>query len=247
MEPWYIDINCDLGEGIGNEAQILPLISSCSIACGGHAGNKDTLFEIMRLAKEHGVQVGAHPSYPDKVNFGRKTMDISFHDLKKSLHQQLHLFQAVSEELNVPVSHIKPHGALYNQVAKDESLALFFLEVVKNTGLCKRIYAPYGSVIADLAAKEGIAVSFETFGDRNYTEDGNLVSRTNPNALILQPKRVLQHILPMIKKGALFTMFQKKIETRTDTICIHGDTETALKILLYLSKELPKHNVLLNK
>ncbi|MEM9076051.1 MAG: 5-oxoprolinase subunit PxpA [Bacteroidota bacterium] len=247
MEKWPVDFNCDVGEGIGNEAELFPFISSCNIACGGHAGDETSIRDIIRLANTHDVKIGAHPSYPDKENFGRKVMDIANNRLKQSLSMQLSIFHKISKELDIMVHHIKAHGALYNKIAKDIDLAALFLEVVQQSDLPQRIYAQPGSEVARLAIARGIEVCYEAFADRNYNEDGSLVSRTHENALISKPEHVLKHILPIIQKGKVATVSGKIIKMRTDTICVHGDTPTALQILEYLSKELRKHNVVLSK
>lgn len=247
MKQWVIDINCDVGEGVGNEAEIFPLIGSCNIACGGHAGDTRSIAEMIRLAKTHNIKIGAHPSYPDRKNFGRRVMDISKEELKESLKQQLRFFLSILEKENGSLHHIKPHGALYNRIAKDKDLALLVLDILDELNLVRRIYAPFGSVIADLASKKGFEVVFEAFGDRNYNRDGSLVSRQQENAIIGDSKAVLNHILPMVKSGMVRTVEETEIKIQADSICIHGDTPDALEILTYLSNELPKHNVLLSK
>ncbi|MEM9362229.1 MAG: 5-oxoprolinase subunit PxpA [Bacteroidota bacterium] len=247
MKKWHVDFNCDVGEGIGNEAQLFPFISSCNIACGGHAGNTTTISDILKLAMANNVKIGAHPSYPDKANFGRKVMEISNEELRHSLSKQLATFYRISNELEAKVHHIKPHGALYNIIAKDQGLAALFLQVVEESNLPQRIYAQPDAVVAHLAKIRGIDVCYEAFADRNYNEDGSLVSRAQKDALISEPKHVLQHILPIIQKGEVVTLSGNTIQMQVDTICVHGDTPTALQILEYLSKELRKHNVVLSK
>ncbi|WP_422860073.1 5-oxoprolinase subunit PxpA [Flagellimonas sp. S174] len=247
MKKWYVDLNCDVGEGIGNEAQLFPHISSCNIACGGHAGESSSIFEIIGLAKRHTVKIGAHPSYPDKLNFGRKVMDISKDALRNSLSEQLSMFGKIAKQQEIPVNHIKPHGALYNQIAKDAELAKLFLEVVNESDLTKKIYALSGSQVALLAKTFKIEVCCEAFADRNYNSDGTLVPRTHKDALISKPGKVLQHVLPMIQNREIRTLSGETLRIQVDTICVHGDTPSALQILQYLSKELPKHNIVLSK
>ncbi len=246
MAKWKVDINCDVGEGVGNEAELFPYISSCNIACGGHAGDANTIRKVMKLARDHGVRVGAHPSYPDKANFGRVPMDVSLEALKESVLEQLNTFEEIADNLNIPISHIKPHGALYNQIASDTELAQWFLEVMTECRMSKRIYAPYGSAIDVLAPSKKIEVSHEVFADRNYDSLGRLVSRSRKDALIIEPEQVLNHILPMIKKGEILSVDGEVIKTKADTFCVHGDTPEAMEILHYLSRELPKHDVALN-
>nr|WP_299339674.1 5-oxoprolinase subunit PxpA [Allomuricauda sp.] len=247
MNQLRIDINCDVGEGIGNEAELFPLIGSCNIACGGHAGDAKSILEMIHLAKLHKVKIGAHPSYPDRKNFGRQVMDISKEELRQSLKLQLQSFISILKKENVTLHHIKPHGALYNKIAQDENLALLVLSLFEELDVVKRIYAPFGSVVAKMAPKNGVEVVFEAFGDRNYNKDGSLVSRQKENAVIRDPKAVLNHVLPMVKSGKVMTVEGIEIKISADTICIHGDTPNALEILTYLTNELPKHDVLLSK
>ena len=246
-KQWRVDINCDVGEGIGNEAKIFPLITSCNIACGAHAGDIGSMRSMIKLAKQHNVKIGAHPSYPDPTNFGRKVMQIPYPELKESLLKQLRDFSTVLIEENATLHHVKPHGALYNEVARDENLASLVLSVIKEFGLTQTIFAPFGSCIAQLAPKFGVKVIFEVFGDRNYNDDGSLVSRQKDGAVIHEPEAVLEHILPMIKFGKVRTLQGNEIRTKAETICIHGDTSSALEILTYLSHEFPKHQLLLRE
>ena len=247
MEKNLVDFNCDVGEGVNNEALLFPFISSCNVACGGHVGNEASMNETIQRAISHNVKVGAHPSYPDTKNFGRKVMDISASELRNSIREQLTTFQKISTKLGATVFHIKPHGALYNQMAKDADLAYLFLEVIKESGLPQRIYASFGSEIARLAEKRGVDVLYEAFADRNYLDDGSLVPRKLEDALISEPSQVLKHVLTMVKNGEVITLSGKRIKIKADTICVHGDTPTALEILQYLSSELPKQHIALRK
>lgn len=243
MDQFTIDINCDVGEGVGNEAQIFPYISSCNIACGGHAGDVGTMRGIASLAKQYRLKVGAHPSYPDKANFGREVMDISNEDLIQSIQSQLADFDEVLNQGEIALHHIKAHGALYNQTAKDNQLAIAYLDAIaayKNEAV---LYVPFGSEIARIAQGQGFQIWYEAFADRNYNPDLSLVSRKTENALIEQPEAVLQHILPIIKKGEVLTVDSGLRQISADTLCIHGDTVSALDILMYLSRELPQNQV----
>ncbi|SHG27141.1 5-oxoprolinase subunit PxpA [Flagellimonas flava] len=247
MEHWIIDINCDVGEGVGNEAELFPHISSCNVACGGHAGDLEIMSEVVRLAKKHEVKVGAHPSYPDKANFGREVMTISNLDLKQSILQQLKDFQDILDREGMVMNHIKAHGALYNETAKNIGLAQLYLNTAKEFGLSVPLYVPFGSVVAKMALEKGLTIKYEAFGDRNYNPDLSLVSRKSANALIEDPEIVLTHVLPIVKNDTVFTVDGKKVKLQAETLCIHGDTPSALQILTYLSQELPKHKVLVQK
>ncbi|MEC8831715.1 MAG: LamB/YcsF family protein, partial [Bacteroidota bacterium] len=198
MEEFSIDINCDVGEGVGNEGEIFPYISSCNIACGGHAGDLETMLRVVSLAKQHNIKVGSHPSFPDKANFGREVMLISDHDLIKSIRKQLFDFDEVLKQVGLPLHHIKAHGALYNQTAKDEGLAKLYLDAIQEYKEKAIVYVPFHSVITRIAVERGFKIWFEAFADRNYNPDLSLVSRKEQNALIEEPEAVLKHVLPII-------------------------------------------------
>ena len=148
MKYFRIDINADVGEGIGNEIQLIPLLSSCNIACGGHAGDYNTMTEVVRLAKQHDVKIGAHPSFPDRINFGRAVLKVKEQDLYESLSTQINSFLDVLNEQDASLHHIKPHGALYNLAAKDEATARVIVKVVKSLDMSVKLYATYKSLCA---------------------------------------------------------------------------------------------------
>lgn len=237
-----IDINCDVGEGIGNEADLFPMISSCNIACGGHAGNKESIRQSIELALKFNVSVGAHPSYPDRENFGRDTISISDADLIKSIRNQIKLFMTECNEMGATLHHIKPHGALYNDIAKNEHLANVFLTAIspfKNVIL----YVPYGSVIEAIAKANNFKIMKEAFADRNYNNDLSLVSRKQDNAVIANGKDVLEHMVLMCNENKVRTVNGEKIPIQADTFCVHGDTPTAFQILTYITAHLLEHNL----
>lgn len=238
-----IDINCDVGEGVGNEQELFPMISSCNIACGGHAGSRESIRHCLELAKQFNVKVGAHPSYPDKENFGRISIDISQNDLIKTIESQMQQFEAVREQMDIKLHHIKPHGALYNDIAKNETLATTFLKGIEAYKRGTVLYVPYASVIHRLAIKNGFTVLVEAFADRNYNKDLSLVSRKENNALITKGDEVLTHLLRMHNEKMVKTITGDKIEIEANTFCIHGDTPSALQILMYITKHLPEHNL----
>ncbi len=247
MERIVIDINCDLGEGIGNETQLMPFISSCNIACGGHAGDMDTMNDVVNLAKENKVKIGAHPSYPDKENFGRLTMDLNKGKFKSAIQTQIANLVSICDSQNVKMHHIKPHGALYNDLAKNENLASLFLETIENYKSRCFLYLPYASVIEKLAIDQNFKTKREAFGDRRYNSDLSLVSRKLANAVIEEPAKVMAQLVKILKYNYVETVSHDKISMKADTICIHGDTTSALQILMYLSNELPNYNIFLDK
>ena len=238
----FIDINCDVGEGVGNESDLMPLISSCNIACGGHAGDEQTMMETILLAKRNDVKIGAHPSYPDRVNFGRKRMEMSSENLISNIKGQLSNFMRVLKHQKGQLHHIKPHGALYNAIAKDENLANVFLDALESFKTTP-IYVPYHSKIQHAAIKRGFPTYFEAFADRNYHNTLELVSRSEKNSLIIEPEMVMEHLLPMINNEKVRTIEGGFMKIKAHTYCIHGDTSSALEILMYLHRELPKHNI----
>lgn len=238
-----VDINADVGEGLGNEALLIPYLSSCNIACGGHAGDAKTMTEVVRLAKNHKVKIGAHPSFPDKANFGRAVMDISAADLYSSLKSQIRSLQLILHNENAQLHHIKPHGALYNLAAKDEKTARIIIEVVKSIAMPIQLYVPYNSVISKLAEQEKISVTFEAFADRNYEENLSLVSRKKEDAILHENSKILKHVLGMIHREKVTAINGVEVPIKASTFCVHGDTKNAFEILDFLSRELPKYNV----
>ncbi len=243
MNALSIDINADLGEGIGNEAQLMPFISSCNIACGGHAGSLEIIKEVVALAKKHEVKIGAHPSFPDRENFGRIDMDMSCADLYTSLKQQISVLLRALSNASLNLHHIKPHGALYNKAAKDEKTALVIIEVVKSMPLPVKLYAPYNSVIANCALAESIPVCFEGFADRHYNDDLSLVSRKESYAIIEDSKEVFEHVFRMISQQKIMTKNRIEASIKVDTICVHGDTPNSVNIARNLYWELCHNNV----
>jgi len=240
-----IDINADVGEGIDNEEELMTYLSSCNIACGGHTGDLSSMKTSVSLAKENYVAIGAHPSFPDKENFGRLNVEISAADLYASLKHQIRMLQTVLHSQKLQLHHIKPHGALYNLAAKDEKTARVIIEVVKSISMPLKLYAPFNSEIAKLAISENIEVIFEAFADRNYNEDLSLVSRQKANAILTKKEAVLEHVLLMVNKEKVKTINGVEVPIKASTFCMHGDTENAIDILKYLSEKLPENQIII--
>lgn len=241
MEFQIVNINADVGEGFGNEALLMPYLSSCNIACGGHAGNFESMLKVVKLAKTHDVKIGAHPSFPDKENFGRKVLEISSTDLFLSLKDQIKSLIKVLNNENCLLQHIKLHGALYNLAAIDERIAKVVIDVVKSIDLTKKLYVPYKSVIADIAIKNNIEIVYEAFADRNYNSDLTLVSREHKNAVIKDEKLVFNHVYRMVLHQKVKTIQNIEVEIKADTFCLHGDNPKAIHLIKKLSKELNHH------
>lgn len=237
-----IHINCDLGEGGIQDEEIMPLISACNIACGGHAGTLETMHHTVDLAMEHNVEIGAHPSYPDKENFGRISVKLSSEDLKRSLVSQILSLKQITEAEGGKLNHIKPHGALYNDAAKDEKIAEIMIDAILEFGEKFPIYAPPNSMISRLAEGK-LEVIFEAFADRNYNENYSLVSREKPHALITQKEAVFEHLFSMFSGKKITCENSKEINCLAATYCLHSDTENSVEILQYLHARLREKNI----
>jgi UPF0271 protein len=214
-----IDLNCDMGENIGNDELIMPFITSANIACGYHAGNIKTMRETVRLAKKHGVNIGAHPSWFDVEGFGRREMTLPLEEVEALILDQVSALAAIAEAEGVELRHLKPHGALYNQAAKDRPLAETIARAVKNFNGELILVGLAGSRLIEAGVEVGLKVANEGFPDRNYNPDGTLVSRKESNAIIESPQEVAHHAMELIRNGVLFE--GKRV--RVDTLCLHGD------------------------
>tara|TARA_B100001559_G_scaffold61235_1_gene49238 strand:+ start:277 stop:990 length:714 start_codon:yes stop_codon:yes gene_type:complete len=232
-----LNINCDLGEGLNNEHIIMPLIDSCNIACGGHAGDNGSMIECVEISIKNNVKIGAHPSYPDKINFGRKKIDISPSELSYSIISQIESLETIADSYGLELNHIKAHGALYNQMMIDAELSNFYLDTIKDFKNKCSLYIPYKSEIEKIALKKGFSIIYEAFGDRNYNDDLSLVSRNNENALITDPESVVNHIKTIKETETVKTINGNFKKIKFDTICIHSDTNNSIKILKKINQE----------
>jgi len=232
-----LNINCDLGEGLNNEHIIMPLINSCNIACGGHAGDNGSMIECVEISIKNNVKIGAHPSYPDKINFGRKKIDISPSQLSYSIISQIESLETIADSYGLELNHIKAHGALYNQMIIDTELSNFYLNTIKDFKNKCSLYIPYKSEIEKIALKKGFSIIYEVFGDRNYNDDLSLVSRNNENALITDPESVVNHIKTIKETETVKTINGNYKKIKFDTICIHSDTNNSIEILKKINQE----------
>ena len=226
-----MDINCDLGEGIGNDDLIMAYIDSCNIACGGHAGDKNTMFNTLRLAKKYGVKAGAHPSFEDKKNFGRREVSVSKAVLKAQLIGQIGALNQLAQESNMKLHHVKAHGALYNMAAKSSEIAQIIIEAVQSFEQKLYIYAPFDSELAKKAKIMGAPCRIEVFADRNYDDDFNLLPRKDPMAVIETVEEIRNRVEKMISEGSLISLHGIKRSINFDTLCVHGDHPHALEIV----------------
>ena len=229
LETKTIDINCDLGEGIGNDALIMPYISSANIACGYHAGDENTMRETVQLCKKYNVAVGAHPSYPDKENFGRTDMLLHPGEIYEMIVKQINCLEKIATENHAEIHHVKPHGALYNMAARDKSLAPFVALAILDTNPKYVLYGLSGSYLIKEGKALGVKTANEVFADRAYKDDGSLISRSKPGALIEDTDKAVAQVLQMVKEGTVNSITGKKIPIIADTICIHGDGEHAVE------------------
>lgn len=238
-----IDINCDLGEGIGNDQQLMPLISSCSIACGGHYGDESTIYETLLLAKKFKVKVGAHPSFPDKPNFGRVPLSMTSEALEATVCEQLKRFLKICNEVGMEMHHVKLHGALYNLAAKDNAVAETIVQALRKSGVKSALYVPPNSAIGAVAKKD-FEIIYEAFIDRRYNPDLTLVSRTqNEKALILNPLEAWEQLKMMLFGNQVRTADGTLQAIEASTFCLHGDHPFAEDVLKYLHVELQKNGI----
>jgi len=214
-----IDLNCDMGENIGNDEDIMPYITSANIACGFHAGDSRTMQATVRLAKKYRVNVGAHPSWLDVEGFGRREMSLPPDEVEALILYQVGALYAIAKAEGVELVHVKPHGAIYNQAAKDKLLATAIARAVKSFSGDLVLVGLAGSGLIGAGLEVGLKVANEGFPDRNYNPDGTLVSRKEAHAIIESPDEVAAHALELIQNGILFG--EKRV--RVDTLCLHGD------------------------
>lgn len=222
------DLNCDMGEGIGNDEAIMPFITSANISCGFHAGNGDIIRSTMALAIKHNVLVGAHPSFHDKENFGRKEFFLSKDKLYAIVLEQLIKIDLIAKEKGAVLHHVKPHGALYNMSARDIQIAGTIAQAIKDFNEELVVYGLSNSHSIGEAKALGLKTANEVFADRTYQDDGSLTPRSQPNALIEDEHKCIQHVLQMVKEGTLTTVSGKTIPIVAETICIHGDGKHAV-------------------
>jgi UPF0271 protein len=215
-----IDLNCDLGEGAGHDAELMPLISSANIACGAHAGNLDSMIEAVESAIRHRVGVGAHPGYFDLENFGRTERDISPNEAGRLVLLQV---EQLHEIAGSRLRHVKLHGALYNQVSRDAYLADAVAADLARLWPHLTVFALAGSQLAIAAKARGLRVAQEVFADRSYRSDGSLTPRTEPNALIHDDSVAVEQVMRIVREGKVKATDGSDVALRADTVCVHGD------------------------
>lgn len=225
--PRPIDFNADLGEDCGDDAGVIPWISSASIACGGHAGDARTMAATVRLCLAQGVAIGAHPSYPDRAGFGRRPLDMPLDELLQSIREQVEAIAEIAARAGTRLAHVKPHGALYNRSAVDPELAAAIAQVVRAIDPGLRLYGLAGSISLSAARAAGLIAVAEAFADRRYRPDGTLVPRSETHAVIDDPGLAAAQVLSLLQSGAIAADDGTRLPLVADTICLHGDRPDA--------------------
>ena len=228
-----ININCDLGEKSKHHSNkydpdLLEIVNSANVACGFHAGDDESMNQVIQISKTNGVSIGAHPSFNDPENFGRQRMNLSSNEIIKLIIDQYDVLQTIAQNYQENVTHIKPHGALNNMACEDIELATTLAKTIKGINKDLIYLVPTGSKMEEAAKKFNMKIACEIFADRNYEDDGNLVSRKKPHALITDPEKAKKHVLNMVKNQALNCHSGKQIPCEIDSVCIHGDNESSL-------------------
>jgi 5-oxoprolinase (ATP-hydrolysing) subunit A len=238
-----ININCDLGEKSKHhpnkhDPDLLEIVNSANVACGFHAGDEETMIQVVQICKKNSVSIGAHPSFNDPENFGRKKINLSSSEIRKLIIYQYEILQKIASEHGETVTHIKPHGALNNMACDDIELATTLAKAINEISEDLIYLVPTGSKMEEAAKKLDMKIACEIFADRNYEDDGNLVSRKKPHALIIDPEQAKKHVLSMVKNQSLNCHSGKQIPCEIDSVCIHGDNESALAIAMSIKKNL---------
>jgi len=247
-----ININCDLGEKSKHHSNkydpdLLEIVNSANIACGFHAGDEETMHQTIQISKKNGVSIGAHPSFNDPENFGREKMNLSTTEIRKLIIDQYEILQKIAVKYDESVSHIKPHGALNNMACEDIELATVIAKTINEISKDLIYLVPTGSKMELAAKKLNMKIACEIFADRNYEDDGNLVSRKKPNALITDPEKAKNHVLTMVKNQALNCHSGKQISCEIDSVCIHGDNISSLNTAKIIKSNLLKNGLKLKK
>ncbi len=238
-----VDLNADLGEGAGHDEALLDLVTSANIACGFHAGDAGTIRASIEAARNRNVAVGAHPSLFDRENFGRKELAVEPAEVFDAVVYQLGIFQAIAEACGVRANHVKPHGALYNMAARNAELAHAVARAVASVDEKLILFAPVNSALARAGEGQNLQIAHEVFADRNYCNDGSLVSRSRPDALLHNPVESAPRVLRMLREGKVRSVDGVDVDVRVETICLHGDNPEAVDFARALRVQLEKEGV----
>lgn len=243
-----IDLNCDLGESfgtyiLGRDAEIIPLIGSANIACGFHAGDPCVMRKTVQLAVEHHVGLGAHPGFPDLQGFGRRNMSLSNDELRDTVIYQVGALMGFAKVFGATLQHVKPHGALYNMAANDRDMAKAIVDALLELDDNLILFGLPGTAMLDIAKRVGLNVAREVFADRAYNDDGSLVSRKIPGAVITDSSVVTDRVLKMVIDKKVTTINGTEIDLEIDTICVHGDTPGAVEHVRRMTEALKRAGV----
>ncbi len=240
------DLNCDMGEGIGNDEALMPFITSANIACGYHAGDETTMRSTVIMAKNAGVAIGAHPSFADRENFGRtETKDTNPQQVYELVSEQLKIMHRIVTACNTHLHHVKPHGALYNMAAKNAALSLAIAQAIYDFNNTLILFGLSGSYLISQAKFIGLQTASEVFADRTYQDDGSLTPRTASDALIENEEQSISQIIQMIKKGTVTSLSGKEVPIIAETICLHGDGKNTVAFASAIHKKLKAENILI--
>jgi len=239
-----VDLNSDLGEGAGFDPELLDLVTSANISCGFHASDPALILRSIRDASEHNVSIGAHPSFLDRENFGRKELPVKSDEVFDAVVYQLGIFQAIAEAANVRPNHVKPHGALYNMAMRDRELANAIGRAIAQIDAKLILFAPENSELARAGTTNGLQIAPEVFADRNYLSDGSLVPRARPDALLHDPEEAATRVIRMLREGKVRSVDGVDVDVRAETICLHGDKPGAVDFARALKSRLEKESVI---
>ena len=245
-----ININCDLGESskfcsTENDPLLLKIVNSANIACGYHAGDKPTMEKTIKISKENSVSIGAHPSFNDPKNFGRKRLNLPSGEISKLITDQINILSNIANLSEIKVTHVKPHGALNNMACENYELAKTISESIIQVNKDLIFLVPTGSQMEKAGKKLGMKIAAEIFADRNYEDDGNLVSRSKDNAIITDPEIAKKHVIKMVENQALNCYSGKQIPCEIDSICVHGDGKSAVSTAKEIKEGLIKSGIIL--
>jgi UPF0271 protein len=240
-----VDLNSDLGEGAGHDNEILDLVSSANIACGFHAGDPASIFATIQAALERNVSLGAHPSFPDRENFGRTEMAMPPAEVYSTVAYQIGAFQALARAAGGRMNHVKAHGALYNMAARDRALADVIANAVFALDSKLILFAPVGSELDFAATELGLETASEVFADRNYLADGSLVPRSSADAFVHDPLEAAERILRILGEGKVRAVDGSDVEISATTVCVHGDNPQAVEFVRKLRERLEIEDVLI--
>ncbi|MFI5134897.1 MAG: 5-oxoprolinase subunit PxpA [Chitinophagales bacterium] len=238
-----VDLNCDMGEGMGNDAESMPFISSTNIACGYHAGDDDTMKKTVELALRHHVAIGVHPGFADKENFGRREMKLSSNEVRNLINEQIFALKKITDSFHTTIHHVKPHGALYNMAARKITLAHTIAQAVKDVDANLILYGLSGSYLISEAKSIGLKTAREVFADRTYENDGSLTPRSQPDALIEDEEKCMSQVLQMVKSNSVTTVNDKVIPIVGETICLHGDGKHAITFAKLIHQTLKENHI----